>query len=194
MLRIRDNNSNISLYDYLEITEEADLTDLDWDIETTLVFNDNWKYTDVTKPCEEGIDEDRSYDNYDRYVKLVTLNLPVIRKSQREHIVVCDCVKFIMDQYNVYKRFVNEEHKEQYTEKWYTEHGHELNPDIDDGFYEVFMETFFQLFNGEYSERQYGVLVNYLLYENYLRDYYRVHDEAIDGKPYEFEEWLTNCV
>ena len=194
MLRIRDNSSNISLYDYLEITEEADLTDLDWDIETTLGFCDNWKYTDVTKPCEEGIDEDHSYDNYDRYVKLVTLNLPVIRKTQREHTVVCDCAKFIMDWYNVYKRFVNEEHKEQYTEKWYTEHGHKLNPDVDDGFYEVFMETFFQLFNGDYSERQYGVLVNYLLYENYLRDYYRVHDTAIDGKPYEFEEWLTKCM
>lgn len=193
MLNTREGNHNISLYDYLEIAKEIDLADLDWDISTTLVFSENWKYTDVTKPCKKDADGDRSYDNYDRYVKLVMLNLPVIRSIQQEDTVVCNCSDFIIDWYNAYKRFVNEEHREEYTEEWYRRQGLELSPDEDEGFYEVFLETFFQLLNGQYSERQYGVLTNYLLYENYLRNYYRMHDEAIDGKPYKFEEWLRKC-
>lgn len=194
MLKTRKGNLKISLYDYLEIVEEVDLTDLDWDIETTLVLGDNWEYTDVTKPCQEDVDDEHKYDNYDRYVKLVLLNLPVIRKAKREGTVVCDCAGFIMNWYNAYKRFVNEENREEYTEEWYTRNGLDLSPDVDEGFYEVFLETFFQLLNGQYSERQYGVLTNYLLYEGYLRDYYGMHDEAVDGKPYEFEEWLRKCV
>ena len=140
--------------------------------------------TDIEKE-KEG-----STDYYDKYLKLVLLNMPVIN-SDGDNYAVCNCCEFIMDWYKAYTRFVNEEHRKEYTEAWYKANGHDLSPDVDDGFYEVFLETFFWLLEGKYSERQYKLLISYIMYENYLRDFYGFHseDEEPAIKLLSYEEW-----
>lgn len=199
MLKKTESALNINLYDYLKIAGELDVSDLYWDIGTTLVFDDCWDKVDIMN--ERGEDNDRDDDEdvcyqYDRYMKLILMNLPVARKATANTDALCDCGAFIMEWYNAYKKFVNEEHREEYTERWYTRHGLDLSPDVDEGFFEVFLDPFFELMNGNYSERQYRVLTDYLLYEDYLRTFYSWNDGSDDEEggeskptPLSYEEW-----
>lgn len=189
MLKTRQATQAISLYDLLKYTGELDLTDKDWDIMTTVVFNEDWEKEDLLGPIPEGTEPKLDY--YDKYTKLIYLNLPILNQGCDEHTMVCDCSKFIMDWYSCYARFTNEEHCDEYTERWYREMGCDLSPDVDDGFYEVFMETFFELLEGRYSEEQYKKLFSYIMYENYLRDYMAFHDEADEDytEPESYKAW-----
>ena len=145
----------LSLYEYLKLTghEDCDIGDEIWDLGTNLGYGGYDSFEEIDKAFKDPNDR--------WYFKLILLfcwNIKVV-KPQPNWYTVCDVCGFIEANKEAWDQFLNEENREGYRPMDYKH----LDPNKDDGYFEVYMQSFEQLCIGNYSDRQYGKLFLLLL-------------------------------
>ena len=98
-------------------------------------------------------------DYYEKCMLLFCLNI-VCKKVQKDWYSICLVSKFIDENRDAFDKFMNEENREEYTPKYY-DHKLEIE-DPEEDFYDVYMGTMESLIAGNYSDRQYKKLYEYL--------------------------------
>lgn len=141
-----------TLYEYMKYTntDTLDISDTIWDMGACMCVD---LEKDTLDKCE---------DYYDKLMLLLCLNIKIV-KPQPDWYSVCEIAQFVNDNIRAFEKFYNEEYQEEYTPKYMLEHGQDPNNmNVDDGFYDIYMESFDSLLAGGYSERQYKKLFEYL--------------------------------
>ncbi len=147
----------LSLYEVLRFAnmEDTDICDDVWDWVCNLGHGGYESFEEIDK--EYGKDNEEGY--YFKFIFLCCLNIKCV-KYQPKWYSVCNVSAFINDNREAFDKFMNEMNREGYRPKDYDE---PLVWDDDDEFYDVYMETFRNLVNGNYCDYQYKALVEYLL-------------------------------
>ena len=104
--------------------------------------------------------ENEAYDNYDLLMIYFAKHIQVL--SINDIAICCDISNFINKHKRVFDKFMNEENREQYTPKWFKKTFNQIVKIDDEEFYDLYMMTFSSLINGNYSDRQYKKLLDYL--------------------------------
>ena len=141
--------ANRPLYEVIrEVNQDGfDICDNDWDWGTYFGCEMSWE---------------KCRDFYEKCMLLFALNIKCIIFNDNWY-SPCLVKEFIWENKEVFTKFFNEENKEDYRPMDYE--GHELDPNVDDGFYEAYMEPMESLIEGNYSERQYKKLFEMLTKE-----------------------------
>jgi len=110
-------------------------------------------------------DWDKCNDYYDKLMLLFALNIECVRCT-KSNIGVCKVCEFIVENIKAFEKFLNETYREEYQPQYLLAKGHKVNdPNEDDWFYDIYLDAFKHLCNGNFSESKYEKLFNYLTEE-----------------------------
>jgi len=122
------------------IDGDVDLYDFDWD----------WCVASAVDP--ELSEEEM--ENYDRFQKWLAQHLVVDVDTIGEYSVECNASELMWTYHKIFDPFFNDHNRAGYRPKSYKK----IDPDEDNGFYEVYMCSLSSLIVGNYSEEDYKEL------------------------------------
>lgn len=123
------------------IDGDIDLYDYDWD------WSVAFRAPDPDSPGEE-------IENYNKFLKWVAQHLVVDADTVGDYSVECNANEVMWAYHEVFEPFFNKHNRAGYRPKSYGE----IDPDEDDGFYEVYMCSLSGLIAGYYAEEDYKEL------------------------------------
>ena len=110
--------------------------------------------------CET--DYDKCTDYYDKCMYIFALNIEMLNYS-KDWYSTCKVSEFISENINAFETFLNEIYREEYTPRYLKAHGHKVNDmNIDDYFYDTYLQAFEALVVGNFAESDYKLLFELL--------------------------------
>lgn len=143
MISIEHIKKDEPLYDAVRRTDGLDICDsvYDWGI---FVY------------CEESLD--KCNDWYDAFMYVFCVNV-ICEKQVSDWYSPCRVTEFVKENMKAFKKFFNKENREGYRPKDYENSD---DPDVDEGFFEAYLEGMESLLAGNYCDRQYRDLIQLL--------------------------------